>query len=235
MASPERRRAISASTIGGLDADEARLGDVGRIVAAHHVVDGALHGHLGQMRDHDHLMSARQVCEHLREGVGRGAANAGVDLVEHECVDGVRLAEDHLGSEHDARARHRWRCGAADEASCRHRCGRAAHKRLDPGAVQRSRGSGLLSHTSSRDPSRDAPSLAHLAAKTRRRSVPALGQRPSGFGKLGLGGIAGIAGSPHAGLGVIDERKQLSRLIAAGKDVLLICGPHCRSKPLNAE
>lgn len=78
------------NAVGGLDADEARLGDVGRIVATHHVVDGALHGHLGQMRDNDHLMGARQVCEHLREGAGRGAADASVDLVEHERVDGVR-------------------------------------------------------------------------------------------------------------------------------------------------
>ncbi len=379
-------------------ASKARLGDVGRIVAAHHVVDGALHGHLGQMRDHDHLMGARQVCEHLREGTGRGAADAGVDLVEHERINGVRLTEDHLGSEHDARElaaagdaaqrtrrhagtgtrRHAgtaaveqltsgWTLGspalARERLAVPHELGAAqlatrpllahlaAHTRRRGGATRGPRpgGRGQLRRGSRARLAGSAPLrsrifaregragqlggklgeldvdagqagqlraglgspalarerlavphelgaahletrhlLAHLAAKARRRSVPALGQRPSGFGKLGLGGIAGIAGAPHAGLGVIDKREQLSRLIAAGEDVLhmraplaqqalerrvallrggqlrrvkidritvsaqlssrifdaassrraktsSICGPHWRSKPLNAE
>ena len=194
------------NAVGALDADEARLGDVGRIVAAHHVVDGALHGHLGQMRDHDHLMGARQVREHLREGAGRGAANAGVDLVEHERVDGVRLTEDHLGSEHDTREL----AATGDTAQrTRRHAGTAAVQQLASGwaldgpaltcerlAVPHELGA---AHLETRH------LLAHLAAKTRRRGVPAFGQCPRGLSKLGLGGIAGVAGAPHTGLGVIDE------------------------------
>ena len=178
------------------------------------------------MRDHDHLMGARQVCEHLREGAGRGAADASVDLVEHECVDGVRLAEDHLGSEHHAREL----AAAGDTAQrTRRHAGTAAVQQLASGwaldgpaltcerlAVPHELGA---AHLETRH------LLAHLAAKARRRSVPALGQRPGGLGKLGLGGIAGIAGAPHAGLGVIDKREQLGRLIAAGEDVLHMRAP----------
>ena len=88
--------------VGPLNANQARLGDIGLVVAAHHVVDGALHRHLCKVRDHDHLMCAGKIGEHLRKRSGRGTAYAGIDLIENEGVDRVGFSKDHFGRKHDA-------------------------------------------------------------------------------------------------------------------------------------
>ena len=59
-------------------------------------------GHLGQVRDHDDLVAPCEVCQHARQGHGRGAADAGIHLVKDQRVAAVGLAQDHLAGKHDA-------------------------------------------------------------------------------------------------------------------------------------
>ena len=54
------------------------------------------------MRDHDHLVGLCQIGENGGERHRRRTADAGIDLVEEERVDAVRLAERHLDGEHHA-------------------------------------------------------------------------------------------------------------------------------------
>ena len=93
VASPESMRAISA---GRSSADSRRRQVWGIPIVAGYLGDRivhiAVHGNLGQVRHHDHLMAASQIGQDLGQRHGHGAAHAGVHLVEHQRVTRYRPA-----------------------------------------------------------------------------------------------------------------------------------------------
>lgn len=71
-----------------------RLGD--HVVVRRHDRD------LRQVRHHDDLVRLGKACKDSRQRHRRGTAHAGVNLVEHQRLSGVRLPQDHLAGKHDA-------------------------------------------------------------------------------------------------------------------------------------
>ncbi len=90
-----------ADALLALDGLDGRLGHVARRLA-HQVVGVRGRRHLRQVRDHHNLVGMGEIGQDLGERDGRGTAHPGVDLVEHERLGRIRLAEDDLEREHDA-------------------------------------------------------------------------------------------------------------------------------------
>ena len=57
-------------------------------------------GDLCQVSYDDHLVCSGKDRQHAREGTRRRAADTGIDLVEHKCIDAVRVTEDNLARQH---------------------------------------------------------------------------------------------------------------------------------------
>ena len=78
-----------------------RLGNVAGFFA-HHVVLIGHYGNLRQVGYDNHLMRSGKICQHAREGTCGRAADTGIDLVEHQRIHAIRVAEDNLARQHDA-------------------------------------------------------------------------------------------------------------------------------------
>ncbi len=88
-----------AHTSLAVNASERSLGQLSPTLQDE-VVASAHNGDLSQVGDDDDLMRGGEPREHLRQGKRRRSAHTSIDLVEDECLDTIRLAQDHLTGKH---------------------------------------------------------------------------------------------------------------------------------------
>ena len=176
------------------------------VEARDNVVRLGEHGHLGQVRDDDDLVRARQIREHGGERARHGTAHTSIHLVEDERVHGIRLTEHDLAREHDARElaarrdlpeRARREAGAAPVEELR-----ALGSLLGPlGARERT----ALPHELGARHLEPGHLLTDFAAEPGRHGGTDLLELAGGGGERLLGGISGSAGAAHPLLAVIYE------------------------------
>ena len=99
--SPESSLAISAMRSSPLSCCTL-LAVTAPVAVLHHLqVVGGERGDLGEVGDHDHLRRLGQPCQPPADLDGGGAADSGIDLVEHEGGHRVAGGDDDLDGEHD--------------------------------------------------------------------------------------------------------------------------------------
>ena len=80
---------------------QVRLRNISGLLADHVMFVGH-DGNLSEMGYDNHLVCSGEIRQHAREGTRRRTADTGIDLVEHQCIDAIRVTEDNLARQHDA-------------------------------------------------------------------------------------------------------------------------------------
>ena len=78
-----------------------RLGNIARFLTDNIMFVGH-DRNLRKVRYDDDLMSSGKIGQHTSKSTSRRAADTGIDLVEYQSVDAVRIAENNLACQHDA-------------------------------------------------------------------------------------------------------------------------------------
>ena len=178
---------------------------------------------LRQVRDDDDLVAARELGEPAADRGGGRAADTGVDLVEHERLDGVRLAENALEREHDARE-----LAARGDARERPRGlrRRGCVEELD--ALRSRRRSTTSNGSTVNETSKRAPLIARSATAARQRlDELRCGRLAYGCERVGSGAQPCSAPQPTASSAAriascarVVRGKRRQRLVARGEHVL---------------
>ena len=80
---------------------QMRLGNIARFLTDNIMFVGH-DRNLRKVRYDDDLMRSGKIGQHTSKSTSRRAADTGIDLVEYQSVDAVRIAEDNLACQHDA-------------------------------------------------------------------------------------------------------------------------------------
>ena len=80
---------------------QVRLGNIAWLLADHVMLVGH-DRNLRKVRYDDDLMRSGKIGQHTSKSTSRRAADTGIDLVEYQSVDAVRVTEDNLARQHDA-------------------------------------------------------------------------------------------------------------------------------------
>ena len=183
-------------------------------------MDLPAHGHLRKVRDHDHLVRAREVGQHVGQRHGGRATHTGIHLVEHKRAHLVCRAQHHFHGQHhaahlaarrDARKRARPHAGAGAEQKLHRLRTRARPLR----AVERTQVAHKLgaAHLQTRHLLRDGGGEGGGGFPTR------CGQSAGRLRKRRLGRVARASRGVLALGRVVHQRHQVGRLLAFGQHI----------------
>ena len=176
---------------------------------------------LRQVGYDNHLMRGGKIGQDTGQRTGGGAADTGIDLVEHKRIHAVRITEDNLTRQHDA-AQLAARRNAAQGTRCQ--AGAAAIQKL---IARRTRGCPLSAREIAGLP--DQLSAAHLQAchltthlvtKTRGCRIARTLERLGGGEQFMLRRAKRFARLLDLFIAIVYQRQQLLRATAHGKHVV---------------